>query len=218
MPEILGRLRTPRLPAAPASPVVGEMYYDTGTNGLYWWNATAWIASQPTFVSALPGSPVDGQEVYFQDTAMATAGVVWHLRYRAAGGTYKWEFLGGAPLVAYVDALEAPSTTGWAGTATLGPELTMTRAGEYELMWGAQIVNASGTAPDTFVGVSIGGSLPAGRDMLQARTPTNCVVEESKTARLTVGASTLVRVIYNTSVLGVSFGRRWLHIRPARLA
>jgi hypothetical protein len=45
MPEIVGRLRTPRLPSAPASPVVGEMYYDTTTNILYWWNGTAWTSS-----------------------------------------------------------------------------------------------------------------------------------------------------------------------------
>jgi hypothetical protein len=45
MPEVVGRLRTPRLAAAPASPAKGEMYFDTGTNKLYWWNGTAWIDS-----------------------------------------------------------------------------------------------------------------------------------------------------------------------------
>jgi hypothetical protein len=45
MPEIVGRLRTPRLPSAPASPVVGEMYYDTTLNQLLYWNGTAWTAS-----------------------------------------------------------------------------------------------------------------------------------------------------------------------------
>jgi hypothetical protein len=45
MPEFTGRLRTPRLSSAPASPVVGEMYYDTTTNILYWWNGTAWISA-----------------------------------------------------------------------------------------------------------------------------------------------------------------------------
>jgi hypothetical protein len=43
MPEILGRLRTPRLAAAPSAPTVGEVYYDTAANKLYWWNGTAWI-------------------------------------------------------------------------------------------------------------------------------------------------------------------------------
>jgi len=45
MPEFTGRLRTPRLPSAPASPVVGELYYDTSTNILYWWNGTAWVSA-----------------------------------------------------------------------------------------------------------------------------------------------------------------------------
>ena len=46
MPEVVGRLRTPRLSAAPASPVVGEMYYDTGTNVLYYWNGTTWLPAR----------------------------------------------------------------------------------------------------------------------------------------------------------------------------
>lgn len=44
MPEFVGRLRTPRLAAAPASPQVGEMYYDTALNQLFYWNGTAWIS------------------------------------------------------------------------------------------------------------------------------------------------------------------------------
>jgi hypothetical protein len=43
MPEILGRLRTPRLAAAPASPAQGELYFDTATSKLYWWDGTAWV-------------------------------------------------------------------------------------------------------------------------------------------------------------------------------
>lgn len=45
MPEIVGRLRTPRLASAPATPAVGEMYYNTATNTLYWWNGTAWVSA-----------------------------------------------------------------------------------------------------------------------------------------------------------------------------
>lgn len=43
MPEILGRLRPPRLAAAPASPAVGEMYFNTATSKLYWWSGSAWV-------------------------------------------------------------------------------------------------------------------------------------------------------------------------------
>lgn len=63
---------------------------------------------RPLFVTALPTTPSDGMEVYYQSTtagtgggssnSMADVGAVWHLRYRAAAsGSYKWEFLGGAP-------------------------------------------------------------------------------------------------------------------------
>jgi hypothetical protein len=42
MPEIVGRLRTPRLSTPPSSPVVGEVYYDTVANKLLYWDGTAW--------------------------------------------------------------------------------------------------------------------------------------------------------------------------------
>jgi hypothetical protein len=44
-------------------------------------------------LTALPVSPVDGQEIYFQADAGPPA-VVWHLRRRAS----KWEFVGGPPI------------------------------------------------------------------------------------------------------------------------
>jgi hypothetical protein len=43
-------------------------------------------------VPSLPGSPVDGQEVYWQ----VAAGVLWHMRRNAAAN--KWDFLGGPPI------------------------------------------------------------------------------------------------------------------------
>jgi hypothetical protein len=44
-PDIVGRLRAPRLAAAPASPQPGEEYFDTTTSILYYWNGTMWTAS-----------------------------------------------------------------------------------------------------------------------------------------------------------------------------
>jgi hypothetical protein len=46
MPEFPGTLRTPRRSAAPSSPALGELYYDTDDNVLYWWNGTSWVAAR----------------------------------------------------------------------------------------------------------------------------------------------------------------------------
>lgn len=43
MPEVKGRLITPRLASAPSSPTAGELYYDTAANILYGWNGTSWV-------------------------------------------------------------------------------------------------------------------------------------------------------------------------------
>jgi len=45
MPDLPGTLKPPRLSSAPASPALGQLYYDTGTNILYWWNGTSWVSS-----------------------------------------------------------------------------------------------------------------------------------------------------------------------------
>jgi hypothetical protein len=62
-------------------------------------------------VSALPGSPYDGQTVIFQTTAMAAEGIAWQLRYRSGSAlTYKWEFIGGGDW--YAEAGTVSDTTG----------------------------------------------------------------------------------------------------------
>jgi microcystin-dependent protein len=66
MPEITGRLRTPRLSTAPANPVEGEMYYDVEDDTLYTWNGLVWTSG-------------GGMEVYEQpDQPLSTTlGAVW---------------------------------------------------------------------------------------------------------------------------------------------
>lgn len=45
MPEFTARLRTPRLATAPATPVAGEVYFDTTVNKLMWWSGTSWVVA-----------------------------------------------------------------------------------------------------------------------------------------------------------------------------
>src|SRR5688572_16031518 len=99
----------------------------------------------PSVVDALPGSPVDGQEVYFQSAAMATDGVLWHLRYRAASaGPYKWEFLGGSPLTAIEDAQVTTASTSPVELGT-GPLVVLPLAGDYDVEHGCGLMDNTGT-------------------------------------------------------------------------
>ncbi len=86
-------------------------------------------------VATLPTTGlVDGMVVHYQNTAMATAGIVWRFRYRAAGGTYKWEFVGGPPLMAEVLSVASfNSTTVYEhpDTGTIGPQINLPMAGDY---------------------------------------------------------------------------------------
>lgn len=97
-------------------------------------------------VTSIPAAPYDGQVIFYQNTDMGNAGVIWQLRYRAAiGDANKWEYVGGAPLYAEV----ATSSTRTANTygalaSTTGPALLVPTSGIYIVHWGAMI-EASGT-------------------------------------------------------------------------
>ena len=96
---------------------------------------TAKLANGPTFVSTLPSSPVDGQEIYYQASGdMATNGIVWHLRYRSgSSSSYKWEYIGGASLTTRSQAQSAgdsPQTNTWTNLND-AIEITVPLAGDY---------------------------------------------------------------------------------------
>jgi len=78
MPEFKASLRTPRLPSAPTSPITGEMYYDTGTSTLYWWNGTTWISAKgapPIFEQpAQPTEPVQIGSLWVDNDAPPVIG------------------------------------------------------------------------------------------------------------------------------------------------
>lgn len=112
------------------------------------------IAAIPTLVSSLPVGPADGQEIYY--LADAAAGVVWHLRYRSASGsTYKWEFVGGSPIVKPSTASDNTTSTSFVN-ATNGPSVTPPLAGEY-LLEASFVGNHSAAGGGIQYGVSQGG-------------------------------------------------------------
>lgn len=100
-------------------------------------------AMQPALVSSLPGSPVDGQEIYY--LADAANGVIWHLRYRSASASaYKWEVIGGSEL--FAEAIGSQTTSGGAWTDITGLSVTPPLSGDYYVHFRAQVANSVATA------------------------------------------------------------------------
>lgn len=228
MPEITGRLRTPRLASAPSSPVVGEVYYDTAVNKLKWWNGTAWInaedagaGSGPALVSALPGSPVDGQEVHYQNAAMATDGVIWRLRYRVASSSaYKWELVGGSALSNQLPPTEVASI---ASTTYVdfgpGPAVTAPLAGEYEVTIHARMWNAVTGPHYNMMSPRFGAGPAIEDDSIMYMPPTNSYTGQAeRTYKKTLTAGLLCRCQYRVSGGTGSFDQRRMAIRPVRVS
>ena len=97
------------------------------------------VTALPTTVQGL--AIPDGYEVYY--VADATKGVIWHLRYNASGGTYKWEHVGGGPLEASITGPGLYASTTW---ADFTGSMTLPLAGDYwiDLMFYAQSNAAAG--------------------------------------------------------------------------
>lgn len=162
---------------------------------------------RPLFVTALPSAPSDGMEVYYQSTTagtgggasdtMATTGAVWHLRYRAAGGTYKWEMVGGSAL----DVTSTTSPTNITATTptslSTNPILTLPTAGTYRLEVfanGAAITVASKTA---FLSIDFSGGMTetavaSGGAVLYSTTTTSVSTLHATYLKTITGASTVL--------------------------
>jgi hypothetical protein len=144
-------------------------------------------------VTSLPASPVDGQEIYF--LADATNGVIWHLRYRAASASaYKWEFIGGSELSAYIGGNEATTTLNqWVDLATVGPQITVPLAGDYRSRISALVVPGTTTAAMNQIGASIGATGPG----TVARYDT------------VAGSSAIGTLAMNLPVVNLAAGNQW---------
>lgn len=95
----LQNARVQNLGTAPSSPVTGQLYYDTGTNILYFWNGTAWT-------SASGGTPADA--------TTGSKGIV-QLAGDLAGTAASPQIAAGAVVLADLNAALKPSGSAAAG-------------------------------------------------------------------------------------------------------
>jgi hypothetical protein len=118
-----------------------------------------------TYGTTPPVSPVDGDLWDFP--ADATNGVIWRFRYRAASASaYKWEFIGGPPLTAFIAADETIATANaWTDLPTVGPQVAVPRAGDY-WAWGHVTMNNATAGTTLLLGITLNAGNPL--DPLQA--------------------------------------------------
>jgi hypothetical protein len=179
-------------------------------------------AAVPTFVTSLPVSAVDGQEIYYQ--ADATNGIVWHLRYNAgSASTYKWEFIGGSSLSADVPAQpggETSASTTYADVATVGPQITVPLAGEYLVGVQFEGWNTSAVSFNIYAAPKFGAAATADADAaITGGTIANIVMTASRQdMRRTIAvAATVVKAQYKvTGGTGV-YRNRTLTVKPVRV-
>jgi microcystin-dependent protein len=169
-------------------------------------------------VSTLPASPTDGMEIYF--LADAANGIVWHLRYRsAAPGSFKWEFVGGPPLIHQIDTDEGGTTTSYTDFATVGPQLTIPLAGDYIAEYGALSYQTVASV-DNYYTPKLGAAAANDVDTALATfTGTSKLVTHQRTRRFNaLAASALIKMQFKMSAANAgSFRNRWLTLTPVRV-
>ena len=195
----------------------GVIYSDTAPSrtDVIWVDTSS--AGDTSYVSALPGSPYDGQVIRFQNAAMATDGIVWTFRYNAASASaYKWEFIGGPPWTEEVDTSETTAAGPWQILTTPGPKLPVPLNGEYESEWG--YTGANSTAGNVcYVTVGQAVALTTSTNSAQTTgTVMNTSVTKSKKVTLTAGGTDF-SLYYGVSGGTGTFWARFISMTPIRV-
>jgi len=170
-------------------------------------------------VTALPASPYDGQTIHY--LADAANGIVWPLRYRTAGTTYKWEAIGAGPLQANVEPDVAFGFGSSWGATSGGPSVTVPLAGQYVISHGARGNNpANGVAEAGVLTVKLGSAAAADADAVffchQGSGATQSASHSRTMVRTLAAGATLAH--YTKGVNNVStWGYRWITVTPRRV-
>lgn len=180
----------------------------------------SWVvpSSTPPIVTALPGSPTDGQECYLTDSLTAPT-YRWHLQYEAS--QTKWHFIGGAPLFAEVTANETTASTTYVALATAGPAIALPLAGDYDV--GEGFTGAAGNNVGGIMSYDIGATGAVDADKVRTSSltisgggsqPASAMRIRRKTG---LTAVTLTAKYKSPDGGSIGFENRWMRVTPVRL-
>ena len=170
------------------------------------------LALGPTYETSLPGSPTDGQEIYY--AADATNGVIWHLRYRSAArsGSGAWEYVGGGSLQSAPSGSIDTTSTSYVAI-TSANSLTIPQQGTYEITWGGEAQQIGSAGTDADLGLRDDGTVVA--EARVTLTSTNAGASSTQTVVEAVGTSKVLDVRGKTTTGGTTrFRKIYIVARP----
>jgi hypothetical protein len=188
---------------------------------------SAWIPDiLKPYVSTESGvgvSPQDGDERYFQTPAMKTLGIMWKFRYNAdASGAYKWEFVGGRPVLTTVASSLAYTTGAGAftwGSAMTTPKYTFPLSGDYDV--GFRLNCQSGVSADMRGNVFVDGSAVDGAESMDSLSATKINAHfAGETTKIAVveGQVADLRMRASTASISTTVWGRGLWVAPRRVS
>lgn len=173
----------------------------------------AW-AGTASYGTALPGSPVDGQEHILVDSTTAPT-YSWRFRYVAAKFTNKWVFIGGAPGYHEIDTAESTNSGTFAALVTDGPTFAVPVAGDYIVEIGAEAYVTAGAAVSIFMSFAIGGALAQNTEQLVFTIAGNSHINSGQRSnKLDLSAVTLTAKYRTDSAVTGSWQKRWMRVTP----
>lgn len=195
------------------------------TNQVPVWNGSTFVAknfSQVT-TSALsggpPGSPSDG-DIWIA-TGVDGNGVRWAFQYNAGSASaYKWEFIGGAPMVARTTTEPSHGNNTNYENPT-GISITNARAGDYTAKISARVTNSSAGILNVNYNVTAGAVNPS--EVSAVSPAASAYGSASREERLlAVAASTAIQPRYQPTVApgatGLQIGLEVLTVLPIRVS
>jgi hypothetical protein len=183
-----------------------------------WWDGTAGgtgdIIQRLDIDSGPPSSPQDGDIWIAEDVGGENSGVAWQFIYNSdSSSAYKWEFIGGAPLISEVAASETTVSTTYAGLTTAGPSVAVPRAGDYDVFVGCAM-----SVLGCSMSYDIGGTAAVDAD--RAQTPaigSLQIVDVNHERRKTGLTAVTLLAKYKTQSGNAIFANRYMKVRPVRV-
>jgi len=162
--------------------------------------------------TSVPTTIVDGQEVLLVDF-LTTPNWHWRLRYNAfSTATYKWEYIGGIPAIAFEGAsFSTSSVTDVQDLVSSPPAFQINHPGIYRVEFGAKLQNGSTGSFGTITlyngGVSTSVTLNGnGQGVMQGSVITNVIGS--------FGGVVEMRFKSNNASFSQTFSQRWIQLTP----